>query len=193
MTDSNSEKGIPRLVQCAVRSHPCNIVSRACRFASSSHSVLSSPLKSKPRRHFSVEYWPSPFNSLFREMGLFSSTSSGGNTSCIPIIVARAVWRSCCFECGMITLMKLLTYTSVMFHRGLSDSPGSVAVDGHVSVWCSNLCSGSVLNGVLVYCMITSRPVSVAAQKKVGDSIHPIWRDVGTTSWTGLPGGWGRT
>ncbi len=143
MTDSNSEKGILRLVQRAVRSQPCNIVSRACRFASS-HSVLSSPLKSKPRRHFSVEYWPSPFNSFFREMGLFSSTSSGGNTSCIPIIVARAVWQSCCFECGMITLMKSSTLISVMYHRGLSDSLGSVAVVKHVLVWCLNFCGGSV-------------------------------------------------
>jgi hypothetical protein len=45
---------------------------------------------------------------------------------------------------------------------------------------CSMLCGGN--DGISINASMRSRAVSVAAQKKAGDSAHPIWRLWGTTS-----------
>ena len=66
----------------------------------------------------------------------------------------------------------------------------SIGSDSNFSPWaeCStNLWLGNVPTGVLKYCWATSIVVSDAAQKYSGDSIHPIWRLVGTTSHTCPP------
>ena len=62
-------------------------------------------------------------------------------------------------------------------------------------MWCSKGCGGR--SGALRRSSAMSRPVSVAAQKKAGLEVHPIWRALGTTIIVSVGcdcvGSWGRT
>ena len=109
MTDSNSEKGMPRHVLVAPRIHWWRIVSSDALFASSSHSVLLMPSKSNPSRHFVVSNVPSPFHSFFADTGSMVSSSFGGKTSWMPWSIPRATCSTCCLVVGMMHEIKSST------------------------------------------------------------------------------------
>ncbi len=75
---------------------------------------------------------------------------------------------------------------------GESEVLGSLLATSSPRVCQVNLLVGSDPTGVFVYTSAMSLAVSDAVQKYGGDSTHPIWREVGTTSLVGLTSGCSR-
>ncbi len=86
----------------------CKLIeSREAHFASLSHKVLLTPLKSNPRRHFCDSNGPPPLFSFLVEIGSFVLSSVG--IFCFFL----SGWE----YIGMMPEMKMATYTSRTYHR----------------------------------------------------------------------------
>ena len=103
----------------------------------------------------------------------------GGNTLCIPWSIALDSFVRCAAERSSVQLMKSSTNTSIRFtvdSRSCSEVFGVRVSFGIIFV--SNGCGGKL---VCSSCAMVSLAVSEDAQKKGGDSVHPICKLFGTT------------
>ena len=145
-------------------------------------TVNMAPSTSQPNISLVVFQVPSPSSSFFWEIGsgpVCPDFSGGGKTEWIPWSIALDKWVRCSMEPSFVMAMKSstnasskLTYAAAAWRRC------TASVVAFCSISCSNRCLGRLTS--VSKASMTSLAVSEAAQKKGGDSHHPIWSEFGT-------------